>query len=161
MLFTVVVVNCSPKGHSHSLLLLFIVIVVYCSFHVLFIVIVIIFVFVSVVAHYCRLTEVYVGGAHARRYRTMPCFSAALRHGSVLLVCLLFQWLFVVCLFVVWSSKRPKTTLLFVVGLLCVLLLMALLFVCYKRFFSTTSPHSVCFHGQIYSNGCSGAAAET
>ena len=37
-----------------------------------------------------------------------------------------------------WLSKSPKTTMLFVVGLLFVLLLMELLFVCYKQSFSTT-----------------------
>ena len=42
-----------------------------------------------------------------------------------------------------WSSKTPKTTLLFVIGLSFVLLLMALLFVCYRWSFSTTSSYRI------------------
>ena len=42
-----------------------------------------------------------------------------------------------------WLSKRPKTTMLCVVGLLFVLLLMAVLFVCYKRSFATTMSHQL------------------
>jgi hypothetical protein len=70
------------------------------------------------------------------------------------LFCCWFVGLLLVCFVVglLLVSKRPKTTMLFVVGLLFVSLLMALLFVCYKWSFSATMRHFQIY--QVGKNAC-------